>query len=147
LTNCNVADVFTKRKRSEIMGRVRDRGNRSTELRFIDILRAARITGWRRRAPLFGRPDFVFPEARLAVFIDGCFWHSCPTHGTIPETNRDFWSAKLRRNTVRDLRVGRHLRRLGWRTLRIWQHELRHPDAVTSRVRRRLSSCEQNPRP
>ena len=85
------------------------------------------ITGWRRGWPLFGRPDFVFPAARLAVFVDGCFWHGCPKHYTKPANNRAFWRRKLEANRARDRRVNRELKRLGWRILRIWKHDLRLP--------------------
>jgi DNA mismatch endonuclease (patch repair protein) len=77
------------------MSRIRGAGNKETELRMIRLLRACGIIGWRRRWPLFGRPDFVFPAARLAVFVDGCFWHGCPRHYTKPANNRDFWRQKL----------------------------------------------------
>ena len=65
------------------------------------LLRANRITGWRRHQPVFGRPDFVFRKARLAVFVDGCFWHGCPKHATIPVQNRAFWRKKLLANQTR----------------------------------------------
>ena len=90
-------DIFTKAKRSEVMSRVRSRGNRSTELRMISIFRAHGISGWRRNRPVFGRPDFVFPVERVAVFVDGCFWHGCPWHGCpwhgrVPASNVAFWT-------------------------------------------------------
>jgi len=72
-----MADVFSARKRSQIMSRVLGRGNKATELALIVLLRRHQITGWRRAARLFGKPDFVFPKHRLAVFVDGCFWHGC----------------------------------------------------------------------
>ena len=86
----SMADVFTPLKRSEVMARVKSRGNRATEMRLIRIFRDFEIKGWRRRAKVFGNPDFIFRAARLAVFVDGCFWHGCPIHGSIPETNRRF---------------------------------------------------------
>ena len=87
-----MADIFTKAKRSEVMSRVRSRGNRSTELRMISIFRSYGISGWRRNRPVFGRPDFVFPAGRVAVFVDGCFWHGCPWHGRVPASNVAFWT-------------------------------------------------------
>jgi DNA mismatch endonuclease (patch repair protein) len=86
-----LADIFTKRKRSEVMALARSTGNKSPELRFIALTRAGGITGWRRRQKLPGSPDFVFRKRRLAVFVDGCFSHSCPSHATIPATRRTFW--------------------------------------------------------
>ncbi|HRQ87775.1 MAG TPA: very short patch repair endonuclease [Bacteroidia bacterium] len=120
-----MADVFTKGKRSEIMSRVRGKGNKATELRLIALFREHRITGWRRNYPLFGKPDFVFPKERVAVFVDGEFWHGHPTRAKIPETNREFWAAKIVRNKARDRLVSKTLREKGWRVIRIWQFQLR----------------------
>lgn len=69
------------------------------------------------------RPDLVFPRAKVAVFVDGCFWHGCPRHGTMPRQNQEFWSEKIARNKARDARVTRALRRQGWQVVRIWEHE------------------------
>src|SRR5580704_17341440 len=88
-------DVFTKAKRSEVMSRVRSRGNQQTELALAKILRRHRITGWRRHLPVFGKPDFIFPRQRLALFVDGCFWHACPKHATQPASHRSFWRKKF----------------------------------------------------
>ena len=120
----DVADIFTKAKRSQVMSRVRGTGNKNTELRFIAIMRTHGITGWRRGSTLTGRPDFVFPTLKLAVFVDGCFWHGCPKHGTKPKQNARFWREKIARNQARDRLVNRVLRADGWRVLRIWEHAL-----------------------
>src|ERR1041385_1271322 len=104
-----MTDVFTRAKRSEIMSKVRGRGNKATEGKLIRIFRRNHITGWRRRIELFGSPDFVFKKYRLVVFVDGCFWHGCPEHATEPTTNRSFWRLKLRRNKSRDRLVCRTL--------------------------------------
>jgi DNA mismatch endonuclease, patch repair protein len=106
------------------MSRIRSRGNAATELRFIQLLKAADITGWRRNQQIFGKSDFIFQKLKLAVFVDGCFWHGCPKHGTQPATRRAFWKNKFARNKTRDRLVNRTLRRRGWKVLRIWQHEL-----------------------
>jgi len=76
-----MTDVFTEAKRSEVMSRIRAHGNRGTELALIALFRASGLTGWRRRQPVFGKPDFVFRGSKVAVFVDGCFWHGCPKHG------------------------------------------------------------------
>ncbi|HZL77702.1 MAG TPA: very short patch repair endonuclease [Candidatus Limnocylindrales bacterium] len=117
-------DVFTKTKRSEVMSRIRSRGNKATEVALAKLLRRHKITGWRRHQPVFGKPDFIFPKSRLAVFVDGCFWHGCPRHRTRPKGNAAFWRRKFSHNQVRDRLVTRALRKLGWRVLRIWEHEL-----------------------
>jgi len=123
-------DVFTKARRSEVMSRIRGRGNKDTELVLVRLFRAHRITGWRRHQPVFGKPDFVFSKLRLAVFVDGCFWHGCPKHGTQPANNRAFWRRKLAGNKTRDRLVTRTLRRRGWRVLRVWEHELARKNEV-----------------
>lgn len=114
-------DVFSKGKRSSVMSGIRSRHNLSTEIRFIHFLRKFRITGWRRHFLLIGKPDFVFPKARIAVFIDGCFWHKCPLcyDGHVPRQNKTYWKAKLERNLSRDRRINRTLRQLNWRVFRI----------------------------
>ena len=116
-----MADVFTKAKRSAVMALIRSRGNKATELRMIALFRAEGITGWRRNARVFGKPDFVFRRERVAVFVDGCFWHGCPRHATLPASNRAFWKAKFARNAARDREVTRTLRKAGWRVLRVWE--------------------------
>jgi DNA mismatch endonuclease (patch repair protein) len=117
-------DVFTKAKRSQVMSRIRGRGNKDTELALAKLMRRHGISGWRRQQAVFGKPDFVFPKLRLAVFVDGCFWHSCPKHRTKPANNAAFWRRKLAANKARDRRVTRMLRQMGWRVVRIWEHEL-----------------------
>ena len=107
------------------MSRVRSCGNKDTELALAKLLRRHGITGWRRNQPVFGKPDFVFQKFKLAVFVDGCFWHGCPKHATKPKNNRTFWRRKLVGNKTRDRAVNRVLRQVGWRVLRIWQHELK----------------------
>ena len=116
-----VADIFTPEKRSAVMALIRSRGNKNTELRMIALFRAHGITGWRRSARVFGKPDFVFRAVKLAVFVDGCFWHGCPRHATIPASNAAFWNAKRTRNAARDREVSRILRQAGWRVLRVWE--------------------------
>ena len=127
-------DIFTKAKRSDVMSRIRSRGNQATELALMRVFRAEGITGWRRHFEIRKaesgkqkfkvRPDFVFPKLRVAVFVDGCFWHGCPKHGTKPKSNAAFWRKKFARNIARDRLVTQTLRRDGRRVLRIWEHEL-----------------------
>jgi DNA mismatch endonuclease (patch repair protein) len=131
-------DVFTPEKRSEVMSRIRSHGNKDTELALAALMRAAGITGWRRRQKLPGRPDFVFRRERVCVFVDGCFWHGCPAHYRRPKSNRAFWDAKIARNRARDRKVSRELRAAGWSVLRVWEHSLKNPGPVLARLRRAL---------
>jgi DNA mismatch endonuclease (patch repair protein) len=131
-------DVLTSAQRSFNMSRIRGRGNATTELRLISLMREWQITGWRRGLPVYGHPDFVFPAERLAIFVDGCYWHGCPVCKYRPATNREFWSRKIGGNRRRDLRVTRTLRRAGYGVLRIWEHQLRRPEVVVRAVRKAL---------
>jgi len=133
-------DVFTKAKRSAVMSRIRGHGNKDTELALMKLLRQHRITGWRRHQNVFGKPDFIFKQQRLAIFVDGCFWHGCARHCKFPAGNRAFWEKKLSGNQARDRRVNRELRKLGWRVVRIWEHDLVKRGAVCAR-RVKASLC------
>lgn len=119
-----MADVFSPTKRSEVMSRIRGKGNEATEITLISLLREHQLTGWRRHQLVFGRPDFVFRRQRVAVFVDGCFWHGCPRHFKMPRGNRAFWTRKMANNRARDRLVNRTLRADGWRVIRIWEHSL-----------------------
>ena len=134
-----MADVFTAAQRSRIMAAVRSKGNRSTETALLSLLRLNHITGWRRQYPIAGKPDFAFPRARLAVFVDGCFWHGCPRCGSIPVSNRPYWEAKISRNIQRDRAQTKELRLKGWAVERIWEHDLR--GGALPRVAQRLKTA------
>ncbi|MCX7622052.1 MAG: very short patch repair endonuclease [Acidimicrobiales bacterium] len=90
------------------------------------------ITGMRSRA------DLVFPAAKVAVFVDGCFWHACPEHGTQPNNNSDWWRAKLEANRSRDRRIEQQLEEAGWLVLRIWEHE--NPAEAADRVQQAVQA-------
>jgi len=139
-----VADIFTKPKRSEVMSLIRSTENRATELRLIHIMREHGITGWRRGKTLrleetgerkleagmeksgfkTLRPDFVFPMRKIAVFVDGEFWHGHPTRAKIPKTRRAWWKTKIEGNKARDRMQNRVLRKNGWKVVRIWHYQL-----------------------
>ena len=137
-TISDVADIFSKRKRSQVMSAIRSTGNDSTEIRFASILRANRIAGWRRHLPLIGRPDFAFRNEKVVVFVDGCFWHGCRWHGRKPDSNKAYWLKKLAKNKTRDRNNARTLRRHGWNVLRFWQHELKSEARVVRQVLKAL---------
>ena len=144
-----MTDVFTKDKRSEVMSRIRGRGNKQTELALAHLLRSHGITGWRRqvrlciRGPLRlkVRPDFTFRSARVALFVDGCFWHACPKHSNPPANNWEFWQKKLKGNKHRDRKVDAGLRSAGWRVVRIWEHDMTSKShaRLVARLRRVLA--------
>lgn len=135
-----MADIWSKRKRSQVMALIRSRGNKDTEVVLLKLLRRNRITGWRRHLPLPGKPDFAFRAQRVLIFVDGCYWHGCKHHCRMPSSNRAFWKRKLEGNMARDRRVSRRLRYLGWRVVRLWEHDLKHEARVLGRIGRALAA-------
>jgi len=133
-------DPLSKTERSVQMARVRSRGNQSTEIRVESVLRLHRILGWKKHpGNITGRPDFYFPRIKLAVFVDGCFWHACARCGRLPKTRRTFWLSKIEGNRRRDNRLRRQLREQGISTMRIWEHDLKR----TSWLRRLNTRMER----
>ena len=128
--------------RSANMRAIRSDGNRSTEWRLRSMLVRKRYRGWTVHPKgLIGTPDFAFLSSRVAIFVDGCFWHGCPTCGHIPNTNREYWIAKIGRNKKRDRRDSRELRRRGYKVIRIWECALKkEPSKCLQRI---VSSCER----
>jgi len=125
------------------MSRVRGR-NTSLEVKFRKKL-WARGLRYRLGYKLIGKPDLVFVNAKVAVFIDGCFWHGCPLHGQIPKTNGEFWKIKIGKNVARDKTVSYELGALGWKVIRFWEHELKQDverciEDVYSSIRRAVNS-------
>lgn len=110
--------------RSRAMAAVKGKHNRSTETQFRMALVRDGVTGWLTHADLPGKPDIYFPKARLAIFLDGCFWHGCRRCGHVPKTNSLFWATKIGRNQNRDRRNSRLVRKEGIRVIRIWEHTL-----------------------
>jgi len=151
---------MSPRQRSELMARIRSTRNDSTEMALAKLLRAARLSGWRKHSRISWQaehlspslrkvllknnfrasvvPDFVFREKRTVLFIDGCFWHFCPRHGMVPSSNVDYWQPKLLRNRLRDRFVDAALCDLGWTVLRVWEHELKNPERLTGWLSRQL---------
>jgi DNA mismatch endonuclease, patch repair protein len=126
-----MADVFSKNKRSEVMRAVKSCGNKSTEIKLINIFKIYKITGWRRNYKLFGKPDFVFPKRRVAVFLDGCFWHGHDCRNTKPADNAEYWFKKIERNKNRDALVSKTLSEKGWQILRIWECKIKRNSLPT----------------
>ena len=118
-------DRVSKEQRSLVMSAVRAKGTK-LEDRFCAALRSGGLRGFRRNVEsLSGRPDVVFRSARVAIFVDSCFWHGCPRHLRMPASNLDYWTQKIHRNKARDRAAGRLLREAGWTVVRVWEHDLR----------------------
>src|SRR5947207_5342801 len=108
---------------SSTMKGIKSRDNR-TEMALRTAVHALGLRYRKYVKGIPGRPDFVFRVEKVAVFVDGCFWHGCPQHYRPPTTRRKFWRAKVEQNRTRDRRVSRELRRIGWKVLRLWECEL-----------------------
>jgi DNA mismatch endonuclease, patch repair protein len=117
--------TFGGLSRGELMSRVHSTGNKTTEKRLAGLLRRVGLTGWRSHQALVGRPDFVWRKSKVAVFVDGCFWHGhdCGKNIT-PKTNVNAWREKINKNKTRDRQSVRELRRQGWVVIRIWECQL-----------------------
>lgn len=131
----DMADVFSPSQRSTLMSRIRSRDTKPE----VALRRALWGAGcrfrvnWRHRE-VGVRIDVAAPGRRLAVFVDGCFWHGCPSHAVTPKSNTDFWVKKIKGNMVRDLNQTRALRRAGWRVVRVWEHEIKQADRIVERL-------------
>ena len=86
------------------------------------------------RKDLPGKPDIAFGPAKVAVFVDGCFWHNCPEHGTIPKNNREWWLEKFQRNQERDMLKDEQLKEMGWLPIHVWEHE--DPDTAARNIKK-----------
>ena len=132
-----MSDVFDTSKRSQIMQRVKSKNNKSTELKLIQIFKDNHITGWKRNYPVKGHPDFVFLEKKIAVFVDGCFWHGHDCRNTRPSDNSEYWNRKRERNIQHDKDITALFEQRGWTVLRIWECELKkkNSDILENKLR------------
>lgn len=124
-------DTFTKEKRSEIMSRIRSKDTGPE----IALRKALWSQGFRYRI-YYGKEkiDIAFPSKKIAIFIDGCFWHSCPQHSVIPKSNKQYWMPKLKANIERSSSKDKRLIENGWKIIHIWEHELKDIDNVVNRI-------------
>lgn len=114
-----MADVFSKEKRSQVMSSVKSKKNKTTELRLIEIFKQNGIVGWRRNYKVKGHLDFVFLNKKVAVFVDGCFWHGHDCRNTRPADNAEFWQKKRARNIKHDKEIIELFESRGWTVIRI----------------------------
>jgi len=135
-----MADKISAEVRSRNMAAIRSKGNVTTELAVLKLFQKERITGWRRHyKQLPGKPDFVFPKLKLAIFVDGCYWHGCEVCGLSSKSNQEYWKPKIAANIARDRRNTADIRKRGWRVLRIREHELKKETAVLKKLNRVLN--------
>ena len=117
-----MSDTFSKKKRSQIMSKVRSK-NTSLELNFKKLIRKLKFE---YQPKIFGKPDFASKKLRIAIFIDSCFWHKCPKHFRKPSANSSYWTQKINRNVERAKEVNNYLKKDGWKILRFWEHDLKN---------------------
>jgi DNA mismatch endonuclease (patch repair protein) len=138
-----MTDVLTQEQRKLNMSRIRAK-NTGPEVKLRKMLFAEGIRGYRIHYSLPGKPDIVFTKKKIAIFIDGCFWHKCPVCFQEPETRKEFWMKKIQSNVDRDERVNEQLKAEGWTILRIWEHEVRkNPEDVVKRISDMLKKANQ----
>ena len=130
-------DVFSKAERTKVMRAVKSNKNKSTELKLIDIFKQHQLKGWRRNYKVFGKPDFVFHQYKIAIFVDGCFWHGHNCRNTKPASNKDYWDKKIAKNIARDKKVTSYLENLGWKVIRIWECEIKNkPSEIINNIKK-----------
>lgn len=130
-----MSDVLTPEQRRKNMSRIRGK-NTSPELILRKIFYESGIRGYRIHYKLPGKPDIVFLKKKIAIFVDGCFWHKCPICYKEPETRTEFWALKIQRNVERDIKINQILKDEGWEVIRIWEHEIKKkPDQVLERIK------------
>lgn len=120
-------DIYSKKKRSEIMSGIRNKDSK-LEIEFRKKLWRAGFRYRKNSIKHFGKPDIVLSKYKTVIFIDSCFWHGCKKHGSIPETRKKFWVKKIERNKARDKEVNRHYKKESWNVIRIWEHDLKKKD-------------------
>jgi DNA mismatch endonuclease (patch repair protein) len=122
--NISMTDVLTQEQRRLNMSHIRAK-NTGPEVKLRKLLFAHGTRGYRIHFDLPGKPDIVFTKKKIAIFIDGCFWHKCPICFKEPETRNEFWMKKIQSNIDRDKKVNAQLKTEGWTILRLWEHEIR----------------------
>lgn len=106
------------------------------EMRLFAMLARMGLKGWKKNVEnITGKPDVAFIDLRVAVFIDGCFWHGCPScRRKLPKTNREYWSRKIKRNVALAKSHNRRLRQDGWTVIRVWEHEIANSAKIKARI-------------
>ena len=130
-----MVDKFSKEKRSKIMSAIHSKDTKPE----LALRRALWAQGLRYRIH-YGKEkiDIAFPSRKVAVFVDGCFWHGCPMHSHIPKSNRNYWIPKLDKNKERAILKNDRLRNLGWKVLHFWEHETNDLKSIVEKIKQSL---------
>lgn len=139
-----MSDNLSPKDRLKTMRAVKGKGTKP-EKRLWAMLAGMRLKGWKKNVgSITGKPDVVFPSQRVAVFVDGCFWHGCPhCRRKLPKTNREYWKRKIERNVELAQLHNKKLERDGWTVVRIWEHEMADTTIIRARILYALEKKEQ----
>lgn len=139
-----MTDVLTKKQRKYNMSRIKNK-NSLIELNLRKYLWKNNIKGYRIHYNIYGKPDIFFTKSKLAVFIDGCFWHKCPKCYIKSETNSSFWNKKIKDNIKRDKKTDFELKKMHIKVIRFWGHEIKkNPNKCISTIRTSISNYEKS---
>ena len=134
-----MTDVLTPEQRKKNMSAIKGK-NTKPEMKIRKMLWAEGVRGYRVHYDLPGKPDIVFPKKKIAIFIDGCYWHKCPECFIVPKTNTEFWMNKINGNVERDQKITKELEDLGWTILRFWEHEVRKDaEKVVNELKKKIA--------
>ena len=130
-------DVFSKKKRSEIMSKIRSKDTK-IEILFRKALWKKDFRYRKNSSKYFGKPDIVLPKHKTVIFIDSCFWHNCPKHGYLPKSNLRYWRKKIERNKKRSKEVNKYYKKSDWKIVRIWEHDLKNMNRTIKAVVKKI---------
>lgn len=128
-----MADTVSKKKRSEIMSAVRSKDTK-IEIAFRKAIWRKGFRYSKNSSKYFGKPDIVLKKYKTAIFLDSCFWHGCKKHCRIPRARKKYWTEKIERNKQRDKEVDRYYKKIGWKIIRVWEHETEHTDSIICKI-------------
>ena len=135
-----MVDRVSKQKRSKIMAAIHSKNTKPE----ITLRKALWSNGFRYRIHYGNEKiDIAFPSKKLAIFVDGCFWHGCPLHSHIPKSNIEYWQPKLKKNKQRDINTTRNLENKGWQVVRFWEHEIQDIASAIMKIRSTLNSLNK----
>ena len=136
-------DVVTKNTRSKIMRKITSKNTKFEQLFFNKLLEENVAGLCFHPSSIFGKPDIILKETKVAIFLDSCFWHGCSEHFRMPKSNKDYWKDKISKNRRRDELVNKTLMKNGWTVLRIWEHEI-SDETKSKNVIKKIKECTQH---
>ena len=137
-----MTDTVSKKKRSEIMSKIKSKDTK-IEIEFRKAIWKAGFRYRKNSKGYFGKPDLVLKKYKTVIFIDSCFWHGCKKHCRLPSTRKNYWIPKIERNKQRDKEVNQHYKKMGWKIIRVWEHNInKNLDKIIAKVNKVLNNVE-----